>query len=93
MQTWPGRWAEAAHSIGSRIEGSTFSGLLPRVEIGHIRMVSAGNDKSKSAVPAEGDLVEHPRAEFLGRARDHLATERAVEFDGFFVVRQDPHDQ
>src|ERR1039458_3085361 len=37
--------AEMARSIGSRIEGSSFSGLLPRVEIGHIRMVSAGNDK------------------------------------------------
>jgi hypothetical protein len=30
----------ADNSIGSRIEGSSFSGLLTRVEIGHIRIGS-----------------------------------------------------
>ena len=32
--------------IGSRIEGSSFSGLLTRVEIGHIRMGSAANRRA-----------------------------------------------
>ena len=40
--------AEVANSIGSTIEGSSFSGLLTRVEIGHIRMGSAGNGRIKS---------------------------------------------
>jgi hypothetical protein len=34
--------------IGSRIEESSFSGLLTRVEIGHIRIGSAGNGRIKS---------------------------------------------
>jgi hypothetical protein len=33
-----GRKAAYANAIGSTIEGSSFSGLLTRVEIGHIRM-------------------------------------------------------
>jgi len=33
---------------GSRIDGSSFSGLLTRVEIGHIRIGSAGNGRIKS---------------------------------------------
>jgi hypothetical protein len=37
--------------IGSMIEGSSFSGLLTRVEIGHIRMGSAGNGRIKSSWP------------------------------------------
>jgi hypothetical protein len=39
----------ADNAIGSRIEGSSFSGLLTRVEIGHIRIGSAGNTRSRSA--------------------------------------------
>ena len=35
-------------SIGSTIEGSLFSGLLTRVEIGHIRIGVAGYGRSKS---------------------------------------------
>ena len=33
---------------GSRIDGSSFSGLLTRVDIGHIRMGSAGNGRITS---------------------------------------------
>ena len=40
--------AEVANSIGSTIEGSSFSGLLTRVEIGHIRMASAGKGRINS---------------------------------------------
>jgi hypothetical protein len=40
--------AEVANSIGSTIEGLSFSGLLTRVEIGHIRIGSAGNGRIKS---------------------------------------------
>ena len=38
----------ADSSIGLRIEGSSFSGLLTRVEVGHIRIGSAGNGRIKS---------------------------------------------
>jgi hypothetical protein len=41
----------ADNSIGSTIDGSSFSGLLTRVEIGHIRMGSAGNGRIKSSWP------------------------------------------
>jgi hypothetical protein len=34
--------AEVANAIGSMIDGSSFSGLLTRVDIGHIRIGSAG---------------------------------------------------
>jgi hypothetical protein len=37
-----------ASSIGSTIEGSSFSGLLTRVEIGHMRIRSAANGRIKS---------------------------------------------
>ena len=47
--------AEVVNSIGSTIEGSSFSGLLTRVEIGHIRMGSAGNGRIKS--PGSGSLL------------------------------------
>jgi hypothetical protein len=36
------------NSIGSTIEGSSFSGLLTRIEIGHVRIGSAGNGRIKS---------------------------------------------
>ena len=39
---------EVAKPIGSTIEGSSFSGLLTRVQIGHIRIGSAGNGSTKS---------------------------------------------
>jgi hypothetical protein len=35
-------------SIGSIIEGSSFSGLLTRLEIGHIRIRLAGNGRIRS---------------------------------------------
>jgi hypothetical protein len=37
-----------ASSIGSMIDGSSFSGLLTRVEIGHIRMGADGNGRINS---------------------------------------------
>jgi hypothetical protein len=40
--------ASVASSVGSRIEGSSFSGLLTRVEIGHIRIRSAGKGRIRS---------------------------------------------
>jgi hypothetical protein len=47
--------AEFADSIGSTIEGSSFSGLLTRVEIGHIRIGSAGNGLIRS--PGSGSSL------------------------------------
>jgi hypothetical protein len=38
----------ADNSIGSTIVGSSFSGLLTRVEIGHMRIGSAGNGRIRS---------------------------------------------
>jgi hypothetical protein len=38
----------AGNSIGSTIDGSSFSGLLTRVEIGHIRMGLAANGRINS---------------------------------------------
>jgi hypothetical protein len=35
----------ADNSMGSTIEGSSFSGLLTRVEVDHIRIGSAGNGR------------------------------------------------
>ena len=47
--------AEVAIAIGSTIEGSSFSGLLTRVEIGHIRIGSAGNGLIRS--PGSGSSL------------------------------------
>lgn len=41
-------YAEAASSIGSMMNGSSFSGLLTRGEIGHIRIGSAANGRIRS---------------------------------------------
>ena len=46
-----------------------------------------------SAIPAVRDLIEHARAEFLGRARYRLAAERAIELHGAVVFRKRPDDQ
>jgi hypothetical protein len=40
--------SKTTNAIGSTIEGSSFSGLLTRVEIGHIRIGSAGNGRIRS---------------------------------------------
>jgi hypothetical protein len=50
---WSHRWcigyaASVAIRIGSIMEGSSFSGLLTRVEIGHIRIKSAGKGRIRS---------------------------------------------
>jgi hypothetical protein len=43
-------WTSSASDarIGSMIDGSSFAGLLTRVEIGHMRSRSDGNGRSKS---------------------------------------------
>jgi hypothetical protein len=43
-----GYGAPDANSTGSTIEGSSFSGLLTRVEIGHVRIGSEGNGRIRS---------------------------------------------
>ena len=45
----------ADSSIGSTIDGSSFSGLLTRVEIGHIHIGSAGNGLIRS--PGSGSSL------------------------------------
>ena len=54
----------ADNSIGSTIDGSSFSGLLTRVEIGHIRMGSAGNERlSREGLALQLANVRSRRAE------------------------------
>ena len=60
---------DARASMGSRIDGSSFSGLFTRVEIGHMRIRSDGNDWStlRSVSPSTiasltGPLLNHPNA-------------------------------
>ena len=45
--------ASAGNSIGSTIEGSSFSGLFTRVEIGKIVISSAGDTNGRAADPNE----------------------------------------
>ena len=52
---------------------------------------SKNRQESSSALPGEGDLIEHLGAEPLRGARDRAAAERAIEFDRRFVVGQRPH--
>ena len=47
FRIWPS-YAAVIGSIGSTIERSSFSGLLTRVEIGHVRIGSAGNGRIRS---------------------------------------------
>ena len=47
----------ADSSIGSTIDGSSFSGLLTRMEIGHVRIGSAGNGLIRS--PGSGSSLSH----------------------------------
>jgi len=48
--------ASVASSTGSTIDGSSFSALLKRVEIGHMRIGSAG----KGRINSRGRLLSHP---------------------------------
>jgi hypothetical protein len=48
--------AFVASSTGSKIEGSSFSGLLTRVDIGHIRINSAGNGRMRSAASGSSPI-------------------------------------
>jgi hypothetical protein len=41
--------AVVVNSTGSTIDGSSFSGLLTHVDIGHIRISSAGKGRIRSA--------------------------------------------
>jgi len=56
--------ASIVSSIGSTIDGSSFSGLLTRVDIGHIRIRSAGNGPHRVAGVA---LVTEPADVILRR--------------------------
>jgi hypothetical protein len=58
-QNGPAYAASGASSIGSTIEASSFSGLLTRVEIGHIRIRSAGNGRINSL--GTGSLLSQHR--------------------------------
>jgi hypothetical protein len=49
--------ASLANWTGSTIEGSSFSGLLTRVEIGQIRIKSAGNGRIRSR--GSGSSLSH----------------------------------
>jgi hypothetical protein len=53
--------ASVASSIGSTIEASSFSGLLTRVDIGHIRNSSAGNGRIRSLGSVQEADSAHPR--------------------------------
>jgi hypothetical protein len=59
-----------ATSIGSKIEGSSFSGLLTRAEIGHIRMSSAGNGRirSRGSGPSLSQRTQSRGARMTGMA-------------------------
>ena len=59
--------AEVANSMGLTIEGSSFSGLLTRVEMGHIRMGLAGNGSIKSLGSGSSSASGHNR-QALGSA-------------------------
>src|SRR6187549_2154453 len=48
-------------------------------------------NEAASALPGEGDLIEHLAAEALRGARNRAAAERAIEFDRGLIVRQRPH--
>src|SRR6266568_9550729 len=62
--------ASGASSIGSTIEGSSFSGLLTRVEIGHIRIRPARNCRIRSC--GSGSSLSQ-RAQSLGANDDRHA--------------------
>jgi hypothetical protein len=49
--------ASLANSIGSIIEGSSFSGLLTRVDMGHMRIRPAGNGRIRSL--GSGSSLSH----------------------------------
>src|SRR5262249_21503531 len=51
--------APLANVIGSITEGSSFSGLLTRVEIGQIRIKSAGNGRIRSRGSSEQARRSH----------------------------------
>ena len=61
--------------IGSTIDGSPFSGLLTRVEIGHIRMRPAGNGRIRSRGDALRRELAEARAE-LYRLKILVAADR-----------------
>jgi hypothetical protein len=54
--------ASVATSTGSTIAASSFSGLLTRVEIGHIRIGAAGNGRIRSRGSARADCSSSAQA-------------------------------
>jgi hypothetical protein len=62
----------AASSIGFRIEGSSFSGLFTRVEIGHIRIRSAGHGKHARLFGCRGSRIGGEDGDRPGVSPDRL---------------------
>jgi hypothetical protein len=69
--------ADVSNSIGSMIEGSSFPGLLTRVEIGHIRIGSAGNGRPRRIIV---DAAGLERGNTLG----------LISHEGFLAIRFPP---
>ena len=65
------------NSIGSTIEGSSFSGLLTRAEIGHIRIGSAGNGRIRSRF-----VSIQPFNYYFSYSRSRTYLRRRVRNDG-----------
>jgi hypothetical protein len=69
--------AEAANAIGSTIVGSSFSGSLTLVEMGHIRIGSAGNGLIRS--PGSGSSLSH-RLFARSRVQARRIGDRQIQF-------------
>ena len=87
-------------SAASSIAKTWMAGTSPAMTSAPFNLSSSGSGKAPkraaavgSAIPAEGDLVEHARAELFRRTGDGFAAERAIKLDRGIVFRQRPHDQ
>jgi hypothetical protein len=61
VPSFPWRYAASVvTSIGSTINGSSFSGFFTRVEIGQMRMSSAGNGRIRSRGSASSPIQQAP---------------------------------
>ena len=76
--------AEVSNAIGSTIEGSSFSGLLARIEIGHIRIGSAG----KGLIRSRGSGSSLSQRTWSVGARINVESPRAIALldDGNQIV-------
>ena len=91
-----------ANSIGSTMDGSSFSGLLTRVEIGQIRMGLAGNgrinSRGRSCEPAgivagredQGHAIVDVGNQFIGIRRDNREGANHLPEAGSFQFSQRP---